>query len=85
MDTYSFISEAVTSIREAKEVILRYESKIKSPCYVELLTEKGEKRYYVERSNLSLKGNGWIVVEKMSSQEGFPSNILPLDETGNNM
>lgn len=64
METYSFICEAVTNNREAKNVISRHEGKMKSPCYVKLLTDKGEKRYYAEKSNLSLNGAGWIVVEK---------------------
>lgn len=64
METYSFICEAVTNNREAKEVIERHEREMKSPCYVNFLTDKGEKRYYAERSNVSLVGAGWIVLEK---------------------
>ncbi|MGC6588007.1 hypothetical protein ACPV3A_24055 [Paenibacillus sp. Dod16] len=64
METYSFICEPVTNNREVKSVIARHESKMKSPCYVSLLTDKGVKKYYAEKSNLSLKDAGWIVVEK---------------------
>lgn len=64
METFAFDCETVTNIREAKEVIARHDSMLKSPCYVNLLTDKGEKTYYAEKSNLSLKGAGWIVVEK---------------------
>lgn len=64
METYSFICEAVTNNRQAKEVIARYEREIKSPCYINLITDKGEKLYYAEKSNLILEGAGWIVMEK---------------------
>lgn len=64
METYSFICEAVTNNRQAKEVIARYEREIKSPCYINLITDKGAKLYYAERSNLCLEGAGWILMEK---------------------
>lgn len=64
METYSIICEALTDKKAAKEVIKRHEGRIKSPCYINLITDKGEKLYYAERSNLSLEGAGWIVVEK---------------------
>ncbi|WP_338841876.1 hypothetical protein [Paenibacillus glucanolyticus] len=64
METYSIICEAVTNTKDVKNVIARHESKMNSPCYVSLLTDNGEKKYYAEKSNLSLEGAGWIVVEK---------------------
>lgn len=79
METYSFICEAVTNKKDVKNVIARHESKMKSPCYVRLLTDRGEKKYYAERSNLSLKDAGWIVVEKQEDFYLSVSNILPIE------
>ncbi|MGE7828879.1 hypothetical protein [Paenibacillus sp. NPDC093718] len=80
METYSFTCEAVTNFREVKKVIARHESKMKSPCYVSLLTDKGVKNYYAEKSNLSLKDAGWIVVEKREdSNTDQQCNILPIE------
>ncbi|WP_411552176.1 hypothetical protein [Paenibacillus lautus] len=80
METYSFICETITNNREVKKMIARNESKMKSPCYVSLLTDNGEKKYYAERSNLSLKDAGWIVVEKREDfYSGCASNILPIE------
>lgn len=64
METYSFICETVTNNKEAKELIMRYGEKIKSPCYINLLTDAGEKHYYAEKSNVRIDGAGWIVTEK---------------------
>jgi|GEM_PF-3104722 len=64
METYSFICETVTNIKEAQELIMRQEGKIKSPCYIKLLTDAGEKHYYAEKSNVRIDGAGWIVIEK---------------------
>lgn len=61
MKKYSFSCGALTNLKDAKEVILRYQDQISSPCYVDLLTEKGVKEYYVERANI---GTGWIVTER---------------------
>jgi hypothetical protein len=80
METYSFSCETVSNNRDVKNVIARYESKMKSPCYVSLLTEKGMKKYYAEKSNLSLKNAGWIVVEKREDLYGNKnSKILPIE------
>ncbi|PJN53677.1 hypothetical protein PAEVO_03980 [Paenibacillus sp. GM2FR] len=64
METYSFNCEAVTNNRQVKEIVAKYEREIKSPCYINLITDNGVKLYYTEKSNLSIEGAGWIVVEK---------------------
>jgi len=61
MNKYSFPSKTLTNLKDAKEVILSYQDQISSPCYVDLLTEKGVHEYYVERANI---GTGWIVTER---------------------
>lgn len=64
METYSFVCEAVANNRQVKEIVARYEREIKSPCYINLITDNGAKLYYAEKSNLSLEGAGWIIVDK---------------------
>lgn len=64
METYSIICEAFTNNMELKGLVKRYEGEIKSPCYINLITDKGEKLYYAEKSNLELDGAGWILMEK---------------------
>lgn len=63
METYSFICDEITNNKEATAIIKKYESKIQSPCYINLLTNSGEKYYYAEKSNVRIDGAGWIVAE----------------------
>lgn len=64
METYAFFCETITGIKEAKALVKKYEGKIKSPCYINLITGKGEKLFYAEKSNVRIDGAGWIVLDK---------------------
>lgn len=67
METYSIVCGVVKDTKDAKNVITGHESRIKSPCYVNLLTDKVWKKYYAEKSNLAIQGAGWIVAERVGS------------------